>query len=228
MDFLNKLSEEYVINDKFESFGTSETFNLDISLGGFLDKYLTRPDEVKVFFVKWFKDKSKFSDRSMITVKSNINDLFNKKDENSVLIYTRNSDTHQFNNDIYTIVKTNEKNTLYTKDDQDLLVKPFINDNQKIKDQKNILIKANLTNEKQINDIQNINLNLTFGKDKVLLNDKENEEVKRANYLNYNNLDTYLIFYNEQFRKESSYLDNLNYKDSKINDNLYFTMHKLF
>jgi hypothetical protein len=229
MDFLNTLSEEYIIKDKFESFGTSEDFHTLFTVKGFMSKYLERPDQILVKFVRTHEDQyPKINDNSFIQVLANYNYLMLHKDDSHLLIKTKTSDKNNAKDKNSTYVLSFEKNNIDFNDQSMINVLSSQIETQDYQDKESILVSVSLTNEKQIEDTTKINLNLNFNDPQNDLNDEAKAKTLRANYLNYNTLDNYLIFYNEQFRKESSYLDNYNYKNTNLNDLLYFSIVNLF
>ncbi len=228
LDFLNTLSEEFVIKDKFESFGTTDDEHIYLTLKGFMSKYLERPDEIYVYFTLKLNDKISENDKIKIFPFINYNFDIQIDDSQKIILKNKNQESFKFNNTENIIINSiiNDKNYINEKN----LVTVISNnsDIQNYSESEFILIDVSLTNEKQIDDNQSIYLNLNFNEIYSKFTDKNIEEINRANYLNLNTLDNYLIFYNEQFRKESSFIDNLNYKNTKINDFLYFTINNLF
>jgi len=227
MDFLNTLSEEFVIKDKFESFGTSDDQKISIDLKGFMSKYLERPDEIFVYFTTKINDNNKINDKVSVFPIVPYKFIVDLNDNQSLLIYNTQKENYYLNDKNTVIVNNNFTDKNVFSDLNNVIVQVNSNDKQSFQDNESILINVSLTNEKQIDDNQSIYLDLKFS-DQTKYNDDNNETINRANYLELNTLNNYLIFYNEQVRKESSFLDNFNYKYNNLNDYLYFNINNLF
>jgi hypothetical protein len=229
LDFLNTLSEEFVIKDKFESFGTSDYQHIAITLKGFMSKYLERPDEIFVYFTTKVSDNIVEDDKISVFPLTFYNFDMQIDDSQSILIQSNFNDKKYLNDKEMVIINLNNINDVNFNDHDLIIVNSNNTDSQNYLDSESILVNVALTNEKQIDDDQSIYLDLRFNENySTTFSDNNIEEVNRANYLELNTLDNYLIFYNEQFRKESSFLDNVNYKNTSTNDFLYFTINNLF
>ena len=234
MDFINELAEVFIIKDKFESFGTDEDIHIDMTLKGWLDKNLDRPDIIKCQLLTDFKDTIKNSDNHNIIANVNQldeiikNELFkvhldlkffdNKysKDESHITINTKSIDKNYSKDNSHLIININEVNSNYADSNEKIEINSTIIDD--------------ITKIHQ-NDLFSTEVNSNFKDDSQQnnLNDKDNSNVLRYNYLElYDNLNTYLIMNNEKYRKLSSFEDSYYWNTSTINDRIYNSIHSIY
>jgi len=239
LDFLNRISNSIFIKSKFDAFATSNETRTMLYSSGYMSKLYHFADEVKLWYLRRFHshENEKLDDREYIEVKTRAASTLIFQRYVRFFIKSRFFDSYNSllsdKNIVIVRPRFSSKN-LYDsiKDPSKITTTSFIRNSMNFEDKNKILILSNFessnVSKKDANDDATFFIN-SFFKDKNNYSEEIFEKWIRFDYLNkYGDLDIYLIFNIEQYRKLSSYEQNLSFKFSNISDNLYMTHYKLF
>jgi hypothetical protein len=229
LDFINKIEDKYSIKDKFESFGTSDTLSCSIKCDGFMSKILQTPDIVKLYFIKKHEDDTTHNDKVFFLVKSFERNELKYSNFIKININSKFFDKKTIKDLSQIIVKSSQEDPQSLTDQVSVEVQSFQNDLNDFNENININISSRFLDPKN-NFNEKISFNIkTSLNDPREISDRESINLNRYPYINdIDDLNLYLIFQNEQYRKQSSYEQNLYYKSTSISDEIYFNFHKFF
>ena len=227
MDFLAKVMQTLIIKDKFEAIAYEHYIEMNFETTA-MSKHYLRPDPISIFLTVDFQENEKLNEDILTIVVSKTEDQVDKIDEKFVQINSYEDDKLNYDKKIEITV-----NSLQL-DNEDF--------NEKIFTEINSFQKDNLTYDKYISmtvnisqlSKQKINENIssiidTNFNDSLLYNEKKLSEIDRFNYTQvYDDLDTYLVFEQLNVQTKTSNLTNSNFKYTREDDQIYFTIHKIF
>jgi hypothetical protein len=228
LDFINKIEDKYSVKDKFESFGTFDKQACSLTLNGFMSKVSQTPDQIKICLIKKNEDQCSLSDQCTFLVKPFQRDKlkysnFIRFDINS-RFFTKN-----YSEDLKEItVLSNQEDKNYSEDLKEITILSNQEDKNYSEDLKEITIMTKYKKLNKFNERIKFDIN-TEVNDQNTISDQNTLELIRFNYTSkIGDLDLYLIFKNEQYRKQSSYEQNSYYKFTSINDEIYFNFYNFF
>ena len=230
MDFLNKITETFIIKDKFEGFSTTETFHTWMDLNGWMSKHWLRTDFVKVFYTKKHYDSNYTFDKHFIQVKSFRTEKINYKNNIHIKLFNRYFYQLKLSQKLFILINISKKDSVSAKDTKKIIINSN-NSDIHIKNNDISIIVNKTEQTKQKSQDSKFTEVKTSNKDdySIKMDDSETINLNRYDYTTViGDLDIYLTFYKEQYRILSSYEQNSFYKMTNQTDEIYFNFYKIF
>ena len=239
MDFLADIIQSFIIRDKFEGISYDDSFvSMDFDVKAMTKRY-TKVDKIKIYFLKYFKNKYITKDKINLIVNLSQNEKNAISSNHNLFIYTDKQDKLKYFNENNINVYILEKNKVNLSrfitidinidNDDKLSYDHYIH--HLIMSFNNSLINQNNTNnliKQKINDNANTSVNSSKIDDHSK-NDKFSSKIDRYQYTQvYDKLSYYLIFLNLENGTKASNITNQVFKNTKMDDQIYFDIHKLF
>ena len=251
MDFLNKITDAYIIKSKLDSFGTAHDVHTKLTLKGFLSKYHGFPDKIKVIFNFRINEKSTTTDKFSITQEiyqnsNNIRSEVLKQDERYKFTFIKyhKTDYNIIDKASFILLMNPQEYLNYIKDNisMNLSIKEFeeiqeINKSSeslknyigKTYDLYNLQIKLTTKDITKLKYLTIMHISSLFEDKRLTYSNNITITVNRFNYLLYRYIQIiYFIMYQEQYRKYTSWEQNLAYKYINQSDNIYYSMYGLY
>ena len=229
MDFLAKIIQTIIVRDKFEALSYDQNISMDFDTKA-MSKHYLKPDLINLYLVLSKQNDIKVSDEIMLDIICKRNENTIKNENIDLLISSDFSDNIDYNNDINILVKSFQNDKIIENLKENIITVINANQNDNLKLNKNIEITVDVSqlSKQKINESFN-NLIETEKIDQLAYNEKNLNEIDRFNYTElYDKLDTYLIFEQLQVQTKTSNLTNSNFKYTREDDQLYFSIHQIF
>ena len=227
MDFLAKIMQTLIIKDKFEAITYDHHVEMNFETTAMSKRYL-KPDLVSVFLTINSENDKKISDSILTIITTKTKDQTIRMDENFIEINSIENDYLSFKRKIEILVES------FQTDAKDLNEKIFTqvnssqNDNLSYDKYITIEIDISQLSKQKINESINSIID-TNNNDSLNYNEKKSSIIDRFNYTQiYDNLDTYLTFELLNVQTKTSNLTNSNFKYTREDDQIYFSIHKIF
>jgi hypothetical protein len=229
MDFMAKIVNTIIRRSKFDAIAYEKRISMDLSMNAMSKRYL-KPDLIKIYTIQYAQDHENVNDKILMEVQNYINDKISKKEEIFIDISTPNKDTifQNLSNIISIIINSENKDSQKHDDNISVIVESLKKDNLSFNKYIEMTLLVSQSSKQKINDDIAFIVESEF-KDNVQFGEKKSSEIDRFNYTQkYGDLKTYLIFENAQAETKSSNLTNTAFKYTRADDQLYFSIHKIF
>ena len=227
MDFLAKIMQTLIIKDKFEAIAYEHYIEMNFETTAMSKRYL-KPDLISVFLTINSENDKKISDNILTIVTTKTKDQIVKMDKNFIEVNLIENNYLSFKKKIEILIENfqtdiknlNEK--IFTEIDSSQ------NDNLSYDKYISMNIDISQFSKQKINENISSNVNIDLN-DSLTYNEKNLSTIDRFNYTQiYDNLDTYLTFELLNVQTKTSNLTNSNFKYTREDDQIYFSIYKIF